>query len=120
MGVTSEQLVQTVKEAFKDKKAKNIAVVDMRGIEQAVCDFFVICEGNTPTQVSAIYDRVEELVRENLGEKPMRIAGGDNCLWVAMDYVNVMAHVFVPDMRSYYNLETLWADSKISFDENED
>lgn len=120
MNITAEQLVETVKEAFRDKKGKKIAVVDMRSIEEAMCDFFVICEGNTPTQVSAIYDRVEEMVREKLGEKPVKIAGAENCLWVAMDYVDVMVHVFVPDVRAYYSLETLWADSKINYEVDED
>ena len=120
MNITTEQLVETVKEAFKDKKAKNITTVDMRGIEEAMCDYFVICEGNTPTQVAAIYDRVEEMVREKLREKPVKIAGAENCLWVAMDYVDVMVHIFVPDMRAYYNLVTLWADSKISVEPDMD
>ena len=119
MDTSSLQLVDTVKEAFRDKKAKKITVVDLSDIGEAVCDYFVICEGNTPTQVSAIYDRVEELVRKKLGEKPAKIAGTENCLWVAMDYINVMVHVFVPDMHDYYSLETLWADSKISVEPDE-
>lgn len=114
MNITTEQLVETVKEAFKDKKAKNITTVDMRGIEEAMCDYFVICEGNTPTQVAAIYDRVEEMVREKLREKPVKIAGAENCLWVAMDYVDVMVHIFLPEARQHYDIEHLWEDAELT------
>lgn len=110
----TEILVEKIKNAIQNKKGKKIVIVDLRSIVDRICDFFVVCEGSTPTQVSAIYDNVEEEVREELGEKPVKVAGADNCLWVAMDYVDVMVHVFVPDMRNFYNLEHLWADAKIT------
>lgn len=109
----TELLVEKIKEAIQDKKGKKVVIVDLREIVDRICDFFVICEGNTPTQVSAIYDNVEDYVRREIGEKPSKIAGSENCLWVAMDYVDVMVHIFVPEMRSHYNLEHLWADAKI-------
>lgn len=110
----TEILVDKIKEAIQDKKGKKVVIVDLRGIIDRICDYFVICEGGTPTQVSAIYDNVEDYVRKETGNKPVRIAGIENCLWVAMDYVDVMVHVFVPEMRNYYNLEHLWADAKIT------
>lgn len=110
----TEILVEKIKNAIQNKKGKKIVIVDLRSIVDRICDFFVVCEGSTPTQVSAIYDNVEEEVRDELGEKPVKVAGADNCLWVAMDYVDVMVHVFVPDMRNFYNLEHLWADAKIT------
>lgn len=110
----TELLVEKIKEAIQDKKGKKIVIVDLRNIIDRICDFFVICEGTTPTQVAAIYDNIEERVRIETGEKPVKIAGAENCLWVAMDYVSVMVHVFVPDMRQFYNLEHLWADATIT------
>lgn len=110
----TELLVEKIKEAIQDKKGKKVVIVDLREIVDRICDFFVVCEGNTPTQVSAIYDNIEDFVRKETGDKPARIAGSENCLWVAMDYVDVMVHVFVPEMREHYNLEHLWADAKIT------
>lgn len=110
----TEILVEKIKEAIQDKKGKKIVIVDLRNITERICDFFVVCEGGTPTQVSAIYDNIEEYARIETGHKPVKIAGTENCLWVAMDYVDVMVHVFVHDMREYYNLEHLWADARIT------
>ena len=88
-------------------------MADLEGIEGTICRCFVVCQGNTPTQVEAIADSVSDQVREHLGEKPARVVGRENALWVAMDYGDVLVHVFVPDMREYYDLEHLWADARL-------
>ena len=109
----ARQLANVIIEGIQEKKGSGIVVVDLSGIEGAICRYFVICQGNSPMQVEAITDSVEEFAREKAGEKPVRIAGRENATWVAMDYTDVMVHVFVPDMREYYSLESLWQDAPI-------
>ncbi len=73
----------------------------------------VICEGNTPTQVGALSDSVWDYVRKELSDKPISIDGEKQAQWIGMDYGTVLVHIFIPELRSYYNLENLWADSKV-------
>ncbi len=91
----------------------DIVVADLDGIDGTICRYFVVCQGNTPTQVEAIAESVGDMVRLELQEKPVRVVGLENALWVAMDFVDVLVHVFVPDMRAYYDLEHLWADARL-------
>lgn len=107
-------LVDVVVKGIQEKKGRSINVVDMDGIEGAITRAFVICEGGSPSQVSAIMESVEEFVRKELKEKPMRIAGTNNCIWVAMDYLDVMVHIFLPEARDFYNLEELWQDAPVT------
>ena len=108
----TERLIQTIIEGIQEKKGTNIVVADLQGIDGAICNYFIICQGNSPTQVEAITESVEEFARLNTGEKPIKVVGLENAQWVAMDYVDVMVHIFLPDVREYYNLETLWQDAK--------
>lgn len=110
--VKTKELVQTIVKGIQEKKGSGIIVTDLRTIEGSICQYFVICQGNSPQQVEAITDSVEEIVRTDTGEKPVRIAGRENATWVAMDYTDAMVHIFVPDARSYYNLEALWEDAQ--------
>lgn len=110
----TEKLVETIIEGIQEKKGSGIVVADLDGIDGTICRYFVVCQGNTPTQVEAIAESVGDMVREKLGEKPVRVVGLENALWVAMDFTDVLVHVFVPDMRQYYDLEHLWADAKLS------
>lgn len=73
----------------------------------------VICEGNTPTQVSALSDSVWDFARKNANEKPLSIDGTQGAQWIGMDYGTVLVHIFLPEQRAFYNLENLWADSKV-------
>ena len=109
----AKKLVETIIKGIQEKKGSGIVVVDMNGLDGSICKYFVICQGNSPMQVEAITDSVEEFAREKAGEKPVRIAGRENATWVAMDYTDVMVHIFVPDMRAYYSLESLWQDAPI-------
>ena len=109
----ARQLADIIIKGIQEKKGSGIVVVDLSGIEGAICRYFVICQGNSPMQVEAIADSIEEYAREKGGEKPVRIAGRENATWVAMDYTDVMVHIFVPDMREYYSLESLWQDAPI-------
>ena len=105
-------LTQQVVAGILEKKGQNIKVLDLRNIENAVCDYFIICEGNSNTQVDAIADSVEGTVKKNLNQRPYRSEGWENALWILIDYVNVVVHVFEKETRYFYNLESLWADAK--------
>jgi ribosome-associated protein len=105
-------LLQKIIEGLQEKKGKNIITVDMRDLPGSICRYFVICEGNTPTQVSALYDSVWDYVHKNAHEKPIGADGMQNAQWIAMDYGTVMLHIFLPELRDYYKLENLWADAK--------
>ena len=105
-------LVEAVVEGMRDMKAHNISIIDMRGLDGASADYFVVCEGNSATNVEAIGDSVEDRVREDVGEKPIHFEGRGNCEWVLVYYHDVVAHIFQPERREFYNLEGLWADAK--------
>lgn len=107
-------LVDKIIDGMEDRKAENITVLDLREIENSICEFFIICEGNSNTQVKAIADSIEELVRKELNEKPWHIEGTDTSEWVLMDYVNTVAHVFQKSTREFYDLEGLWGDAQIT------
>lgn len=114
---TKEQttsLLDAIVNGMQDKKAKNITIIDLAGLENRVCDFFVICDADSNTHVSAIADNVEETVMKQTGEKPYHSEGHQNSEWILIDYVNIVAHVFLRDTRDFYNIEGLWADGKIT------
>lgn len=104
-------LTRAIVEGILEKKGQNIKVLDLRKIENSVCDYFIICEGNSNTQVDAIADSVEGMVKKNLNQRPYRSEGWENALWILIDYVNVVVHVFEKETRYFYNLESLWADA---------
>ena len=110
----TQQLVETITSGIQEKKGSNIVIADLDGIDGTICRFFVVCQGNSPAQVEAITESVAETARKQLGEKPMRVVGLENAQWVAMDYGDVLVHIFLPDVRSYYDLEHLWADANIT------
>lgn len=107
-------LVDEIIIGMTDVKAENITVFDMSEIENSVCSYFVICDGNSNTQVKAISNSVEKRVQENLADKPWHVEGRDNSEWVLMDYVNTVAHVFQKQTREFYDLDSLWGDAKIT------
>ncbi|MDR1738114.1 MAG: ribosome silencing factor [Candidatus Symbiothrix sp.] len=107
-------LVNTIIEALQEKKGKGIISMNLSEIDGAICQYFVIAQGNTPTQVSALSDSVWDLVSDRLHEKPMGAIGMKEAQWIAMDYGTVILHIFLPAMREYYKLENLWADAEIT------
>jgi len=109
------ELVQTIIKGIQEKKGAGIVVCDLQGIDGAICSYFVICQGNSPSQVDAITESIEETGRKELGEKPSRVAGRENAQWVAMDYGDVLVHIFLPDTRAYYDLEHLWDDASLTY-----
>ena len=108
-----EVLVDVIVKAMQDKKAKNIVSLDLRDISNSVTDFFVICHGDSSTQVDSIAKGVEEESLKQLAEKPWHAEGKTNSKWILLDYVNVVVHVFYKEEREFYNIEMLWADAKI-------
>ena len=103
------KLIETIVSAIEDKKGKNILSLDLSGFDGAICSNFVVCNADATTQVAAIADGIEEKVRETLGEKVWRIEGQQNAVWIAMDYVDVVVHIFQTELRSFYRLVALWA-----------
>ncbi len=111
---TVEQLRDAIVEGIRNKKGKQITVVDMRALESVPCPMFVIAQGNTNTQVSAIADEIEDFVRKSTGEKVIATVGQDNAEWIAMDYGDIIVHIFQPQVREFYDIEHLWGDANIT------
>lgn len=107
-------LVDKIVEAIQDTKGEDIQIFDLSGIENSVADTFVICSGNSNTQVSAIAGNIEKKVRNNIRERPWHVEGTENAMWVLVDYVSVVVHVFQKQIRDYYDIEELWGDAKIT------
>ena len=108
------ELVKTITEAIQEKKGSGIVVADLTKIGGTISNYFIICEGNSPTQVEAICESVGDMCRERLKEKPMHVVGLENAQWVAMDYGDALVHIFLPDVRAYYDLEHLWEDAELT------
>ncbi len=115
---STEQLVDTIVEGIQEKKGTNIAILDMREIDSSICQFFIICDGDSNTHVDAIGNSVEDYVRKKINDKPFHVEGRENAEWILVDYVDVVVHVFQKPIRSFYNLEGLWADAKRTDIEN--
>lgn len=107
-------LVDVLIKGLQEKKAENIVTIDLRGLENAICDFFIICSGTSNTHVSALAKAAEEEARKTLGEKPWHSEGFGNAEWVLLDYVNTVVHIFQDEARNFYNIEGLWADAIIT------
>ena len=101
-----DKLVEAIVKGIQEKKGQDITIADLRGIDGN-------CQGNSPSQVEAIADSVCETARIDAGEKPVHTVGLPQAYWVAMDFVDVIVHVFIPEARDFYNLETLWEDAKV-------
>ncbi len=108
----ADQLITTILSGIEDLKGKDINILDLREIENTVCDYFIICEGTSNTQVNAIVNSIQKKVSKELKDKPWHIEGSDNAEWVLIDYVNVVVHVFQKHIRQYYDIESLWGDAK--------
>ena len=109
----TKTLVDTITEGIQEKKGRQIVIADLTQIDGTICQYFIICQGNSPSQVEAIAESVGDFARERLKEKPAHVVGLEHAQWVAMDYGDVLVHIFLPDVREYYDLEHLWEDAKI-------
>jgi ribosome-associated protein len=113
-----EELLDIVVKGMQELKATNIVVMDLREIESAMTDYFVIASGNSSTHVEAIANSVERFTEENMDESPRRVEGKRNAKWVLMDYFTVIVHVFDEETREFYSLEQLWGDAKFKYIED--
>jgi ribosome-associated protein len=109
---STDVLITHIIEGVENLKGEDIQLLDLRAIDNTPCDFFIVCNGNSNTQVNAIVQSVQKTVSKALKEKPFHIEGQENAEWILIDYVNVVVHVFQKHIREYYNLEALWGDAK--------
>ena len=112
--LTSEQISKLIVEGMQEKKASEIVVLDLKDIKHAIADYFVICCGNSDTQIDAISDSVEEILKKRIHQTPWKTEGKQNKEWVLLDYVDVVAHIFNKEKRRFYGLEELWGDAKFT------
>ena len=107
----NSKLFKTIIKAIEDKKGENIISLDLRKIPEAVSDFFIVCQASSTTQIKAISDYIEYLVKEECGENPYKHEGKQALQWVLIDFVNVVVHIMHPDARKFYKLEDMWNDA---------
>ncbi len=111
---SSDELITAIIKGVEEVKGEDIQLFDLREIENTVTDYFIICSGNSNTQVNAISGSVQKIVSKQLHDKPWHVEGEANAEWVLMDYVNVVVHIFQKNIREFYDLESLWGDAKIT------
>jgi len=116
----SEILADIIIKGIQEKKGKDIVSLNFIGLPNTVCNYFIICHGNTKIQVEAIAESVEKNVREVSGSKPWHKEGFENAEWLLIDYADVVVHIFQEETRMFYNLEKLWADAEITKYENDE
>lgn len=116
--VTDEQLNDLIIDCIQDIKGKDIVKLDLRHLEDAPADYFIICTGDSSTQIKAIGDRVVSRVRDETGLKPYHVEGKQHGRWVLLDFYQTLVHVFYHETREFYDLEDLWSDAKTTEYEN--
>lgn len=109
-----EKLITTIIEGLQNGKAHDIQIIDMRKLEEAAFQYFIVCEGSSSTQVYGIANTMMKHVQDALGQKNLGTVGMNNRLWVAVDYGHVLVHIFQPETREFYSLESLWEDARIT------
>lgn len=110
----THKLLDTIIDGLQDKKGHDIVVVDLCGMEDTICSYFVIAQGGSPSQVHALAMSVGDKARELCAARPLAVDGLRNCNWVAMDYAEVIVHIFLPEERSFYDIEHLWEDAELT------
>ena len=111
---TSAELADIIVEAIKEKKGYEIVVLDLKKLSNSICDYFVVCSGDSSTQVAAIANSIDEFVKKKLHEDAWHKEGFQNSEWILLDYISVVVHVFQPEVRSFYRIEKLWSDAEIN------
>jgi ribosome-associated protein len=107
----NSKIIKTIIASIQEKKGENIISLDLRKINEAVADFFIVCEANNQPQIRAIAENVERRVNETCDEQPYHHEGYKNLHWVLIDYVNVVVHIMLPENRKFYKLEEMWSDA---------
>jgi ribosome-associated protein len=112
--MNNEQIVEKIVEGVQERKGKNIVVVNLTKLKEAPCSYFVICEGDSSVHVNAVGQSIKDYVREQIKVKPYATDGFENCEWIAMDYGQIIVHVFQRPTRAFYDIEHLWADAQLN------
>ncbi len=115
---SADELIALIIAGVEEVKGVDINLLDLREIDNTVCDYFVICNGTSNTHVNAIVSSIQKTVSKAIKDKPWHIEGSDNAEWVLMDYVNVVVHVFQKHVREFYDIEGLWGDAKVTLVES--
>ena len=109
---SSKGLITNIIKSIEEVKGEEVVLIDMKKIDNSPCDYFIVCDGSSNTQVNAIVSKIKKNVSKLLSEKPLNIEGLENCKWVLIDYIDIVVHVFQKEIRQYYNIEKLWGDAK--------
>lgn len=115
---SADELISLIISGIEEVKGLDINLLDLREIENTVCDYFIICTGTSNTHVNAIVASIQKTVSKAIHDKPWHVEGSDNAEWVLMDYVNVVVHVFQKQTREFYDIEGLWGDAKVTMVES--
>ncbi len=111
---SADELISLILSGIEDVKGVDINLLDLREIENTVCDYFIICNGTSNTHVNAIVSSIQKTVSKAIKDKPWHVEGSENAEWILMDYVNVVVHVFQKHIREFYDIEGLWGDAKVT------
>ncbi|WP_342087282.1 ribosome silencing factor [Dyadobacter sp. OTU695] len=113
--LSSKDLTELVVKGMTEKKGLDIAILDLRKVKNSITDFFVICSGNSDTQIDALANSIEEEVYKISKTEPWQKEGKANGEWILIDYVDVVAHIFNKERRKHYDLEELWGDAEVTY-----
>lgn len=108
------QLLKHIIEGILEKKGKEIVIIDLRRLDYAACDNFIICHGDSGAQVKALAESVEEELEDKLKIRVTHREGFENAIWILLDYGSAVVHIFLKEAREYYKLEDLWGDADIT------
>lgn len=111
---STDNSIAAILKAMDEAKAVDIQILDLREIENTVCDYFILCTGTSNTHVNAISGIIQKQVSKITKDKPWHVEGEGNAEWILLDYVNVVVHIFQKHIREYYDIESLWGDAKIT------
>lgn len=115
---SADELISLILQGIEEVKGLEINLLDLRDIENTVCDYFVLCNGTSNTHVNAIVNSIQKTVSKGIKDKPWHVEGSDNAEWVLLDYVNIVVHVFQKQVREFYDIEGLWGDAKVTLVES--
>lgn len=110
----ASRVTESIVKGLFEKKGEKVALIDLRNIENRICDYFVITHAASTKQVDSLAWSVEDVVRKETGHKPFHIEGRENCIWVLLDYGDILVHIFQQPYRDFYNLESLYADGRLT------
>ncbi|MCO5724865.1 ribosome silencing factor [Robiginitalea marina] len=116
--VSADELISLILHGIEEVKGVEINILDLRDLDNTVCDYFVICNGTSNTHVKAIVNSIQKTVSKAIHDKPWHVEGSDNAEWVLIDYVNVVVHVFQKQAREFYDIEGLWGDARVTLVES--